>query len=103
MLIVTFDSEREGFISGASKVYGNHEVEVAPKNMIDIGNGDEIQFICDYYDYEGNYQDSYLLGEKMILGKNVEIANTDVGITNCRATYCFTDLYQQNYWTPAID
>ena len=103
LLLVTFDSDREGFIAGASKVYANNDVEVAPKNMIDIGNGDEIQFICDYYDYEGNYQDSYLLGEKMILGKSIEIANTDVGINNCRATYCFTDLYQQNYWTPAID
>jgi hypothetical protein len=69
--------------------------------MISVGSGDRLQFLCDYYDYDGIYRDSYLLGEPITLGSDVEIANTPVG-TNCSVTYRFTDLYQQNYWTPAL-
>ena len=32
-----------------------------------------------------------------------EIANTPIGNHPTRVTYCFTDYYQQRYWTPARD
>ena len=73
------------------------------KNLIQIGSGDRLQFICDFYDYNGNYRDSYKIGNPLVLGDEIEIANTPVGtLENCRVTFCFTDLYQQKYWTPAL-
>ena len=68
---------------------------------IQIGKGDQLQFLCDYYDYEGNYRDSYRLGDPVVLGEETEIANTPIGSHPVRVTYCFTDYYQQRYWTPA--
>ena len=57
----------------------------------------------DFYDYNGNYRDSYKIGNPLVLGDEVEIANTPVGtLENCRVTFCFTDLYQQKYWTPTL-
>ena len=103
LMIVLFSGEREGFIAGAEKIYANGETNVEAKNLIRVGKGDELQFICDYYDYQGNYSESYLLGKKMTLGDTVGLANTDIGIEKCRAAYCFTDLYQQNYWTPVME
>ena len=104
-LILNFDSERpEGYISGAIKVYKDNESDTQAKVMIDIGEGDRIQFLCDYYDYDGNYRDSYMLGDPVTLVRTVEIANTPIAKdrSRCRVTYCFTDIYQQNYWTPAV-
>ena len=73
------------------------------KNLIQIGSGDRLQFICDFYDYNGNYRDSYEICNPLVLGDEIEIANTPVGtLENCRVTFCFTDLYQQKYWTPAL-
>ena len=102
-LILLFDSERpEGYISGAQKVYNDGESDAQAKMLISIGRGDRIQFLCDYYDYEGNYRDSYKLGEPVTLGDSTEIANTPISSDKCRVTYRFTDLYQQHYWTPAV-
>ena len=101
-LILNFDSERPyGYIAGAIRYYDDTESDTQAKMMIDIGKGDTIQFICDYYDYDENYRDSYLLGQPITLGSNYEIENTPIG-KRCRITYRFTDYYQKNYWTPAL-
>ena len=101
-LILNFDDEQPyGYIAGAHAVYSEGETDAQAKMMIGIGEGDTLQFLCDYYDYEGNYRDSYKLGDPLVLGAEPVIANTPVGEKSCRVTYCFTDLYQQHYWTPA--
>lgn len=102
-LLLVFDSERpEGYIAGAQPVYQNGETETCAKTLINIGAGDKLDFLCDYYSYDGTYQNSYYLGETMILGTDIEISNTPVGEGACRVTWCFTDLYQNQYWTPAL-
>lgn len=104
-LILCFDNERPyGYIAGAQTVYEDGESDTQAKTMISVGSGDRVQFICDYYDYDGNYMDSYKLGKEMVLGDEVEIADTPVSsdLSRCRTTYCFTDIYRQRYWTPAV-
>ena len=103
-LMLLFDNEHPyGIIDGAEPVYAAGETQTVAKTLIQIGQGDKLQFICDYYDHEGNYQDSYLLGDPVILGAETEIANTPIGNHPVRVTYCFTDYYQQRYWTPVRD
>ena len=102
-LMLIFDNEHPyGYIAGAQKVYGSGETEVQAKNMIQVGKGDEVRFLCDYFDYEGNYQDTFQLGEALTLGDQVEITNTPLGNVQVDVTYCLTDLYQQQYWTPVF-
>ena len=99
-LILNFDNERPyGYIAGAQKVYQD-ETEQQSKGLISIGEGDRVQFVCDYYDYDGNYRDSYRLGQQITLGKEIDISNRPIGNGKCRVTYCFMDIYQQRYWTP---
>ena len=105
-LILNFDSERpEGYIAGALKVYSETETGQQSKELIAIGKGDQVQFVCDYYDYSGKYTDNYLLGKAITLGDTAEIANKAIedGKDKCKATYCFTDLYQKRYWTPVVE
>ena len=102
-LMLLFDNDHPyGVIDGAMPVYTAGETETQAKNLIQIGEGDVLQFLCDYYDYEGNYRDTYYLGDPVTLGAETEIANTPIGDHPCRVTYCFTDYYQQRYWTPAL-
>ena len=68
---------------------------------IDKEKGDKIQFVCDYYDYDGNYHDSYKLGNAFTLGETYLIGDAHFK-KNYRVTYCFTDIYQKRYWTPAL-
>ena len=102
-LILVFDMDNPyGYIAGAQQIYLNNETEAVAKTMIRIGKGDRIQLVCDFYDYDGNYKDSYYLGDSFILGDEVEIGNTYIDAERCRVTYCLTDFYQQHYWTPAV-
>ena len=102
-LMLVFDNENPyGYISGARPVYVEGETETVAKGLTEINIGDTLDFICDYYSYDGEYQDSYFLGEQMTVTENMEISNVDVGEGKVRVTFRFTDIYNQQYWTPAF-
>ena len=102
-LMLVFDNANPyGYIAGARPVYTEGETETVAKGMTEINVGDTLDFICDYYSYDGVYQDSYFLGEQMTVTENMEISNVDVGEGKVRVTYRFTDIYNQQYWTPAF-
>ena len=89
-----------GTLIGAQIVYPDETPDVEAKNLIGIGTGDKLTFLCDYYDYGMNYRDSYKLGKMITLGKEIDISNRPVDRSKCKVTYCFTDIYQKRYWTP---
>ena len=102
-LLVVFDGEHpRGAVTGARYVYLDGQTDTVAKSMTDLQQGDTLDFLCDYYSYDGVYQDSYYLGEPMTVSGAMELSNVDVGAGSVRMTYRFTDLYQQHYWTPAI-
>ena len=101
-LILTFDNDEPyGYIAGAQPVYSS-EVEVESKSTVELQEGDTIDFLCDYYSYSGEYQDSYKLGEQMTVSGDMEISNVDVGEGAVRLVYRFTDIYNQEYWSDAL-
>ncbi len=103
-LILQFDSERPyGYVAGAQKVYIGDESDTQAKTLISVGAGDTVQFICDYFDYDGNYRDTYCIGDPITLTKETEIANVPLAAdrSKYRITYSLTDIYNQNHWTPA--
>ena len=103
-LLVEFtDAEPYGKITGARTVYPGGETETVAKNMIALQAGDKLDFICDYYGYDGTYQDSFYLGESMTLtSDDVEIANISISDEKCLAMYKITDLYMQEYFTESF-
>ena len=102
-LLVVFDEENpRGTITGARAVYADGETETVAKSETELNEGDVIDFICDYYTYDGEYENSYFLGEAMTVTGDMEISNVYLGDGPKNIMYRFTDLYQQHYWTPAL-
>ena len=102
-LLLTFDNDHPyGYIAGARSVYAEGTTETVAKNVTELEPGDEIDFVCDYYAYDGTYQDSYLFGDAWTYRADAEISNVYIHADRANATYRFTDIYGQNYWTPAI-
>ncbi len=102
-LLLTFDNDHPyGYIAGARRVYKDGETETVAKSAGELAEGDAIDFVCDYYGYDGSYQDSYLFGEQWIYHAGAEISDVTIDASRVNATYRFTDVYGQNYWTPAI-
>ena len=103
-LILVFDNENPyGYIAGARTVYTEGETETVAKAMGELQVGDTLDFLCDYYSYDGEYMDSYYLGEQMTVTENMLISNVDVGEGNVKVTFRFTDIYNQQYWTEAFE
>ena len=102
-LMLVFDNENPyGYIAGARADYVEGETETVAKGMSQLQVGDTLDFLCDYYSYSGDYLDSYYLGEQMTVTEDMTISNVDVGDGDVKVTYRFTDIYNQQYWTPAI-
>jgi len=104
-LIVVFDDQTpEGYIAGARYDYRDGETETIAKSLGELQEGDTIDFLCDYYSYDGEYLDSYMLGDRLTVGESgPEISYVYVDKDAASATYRFTDLYQQNYWSPEMN
>ncbi len=103
-LILVFDNENpNGYIAGARIDYVDGETETIAKGMSALQPGDQLDFICDYYSYEGDYQNSYYLGETMTVEEKMTISNVDVGDGAVQVTWKFTDIYNQQYWTPVLE
>ena len=102
-LLVLFDAENpRGVITGARSVYLNGETDTVAKNFVELEQGDTLDFLCDYYGYDGSYENSYCLGDPLTVEGELALSNVDVGEGAVSLCYRFTDLYQQHYWTPAI-
>lgn len=102
-LILVFDNENpNGYIAGASTDYKNNETDTVPKSLTEINVGDRLDFLCDFYSYDGEYQDSYYLSEPVTVTDNMTISNVDVGDGEVKLMYRFTDIYNQEYWSESI-
>lgn len=103
-LILVFDTEHpDGYVAGAAYDYVDGETDTVAKNLTELQEGDQIDFLCDFYDYDGNYSARYNLGETMTVSGPMEdmvIENLPVGSGDVLASYLFTDLYGESYWTP---
>ncbi len=102
-LLLAFDDETPyGYVTGVRAVYGEGETETVAKSDSALQEGDTLEFLCDYYSYDGTYQDSYLLGDPLtVSGEDLTISDVPLE-GEVRATYRFTDLYQQSWWTPPL-
>ncbi len=103
-IIMVFDNDHpHGYIAGARYEYDNDDSPVEAKGITELKEGTSIQFLCDYYSYDGKYIDTYYLGEPVIYKNDILISNTDVGTGPVKITYRFTDIYNNEYWTDAIE
>ena len=103
-ILIRFDNDHpEGYISGARYIYEDENTETVAKNTIALSAGDELQFICDYYTYEGEYEDSYILGDTLVLSDDPVIGNIDLeNADKVSALYVFTDIYQQKHYSEVL-
>jgi len=102
-MIVEFTNEKPyGTVVGVRRVYKDGETETVAKTMDAVVPGDVIDFVCDYYSYDGEYLDSYMLGEQLIVEGELMISDVYVDAEAAELTYLFTDIYNQTYWTEPV-
>lgn len=101
-LNVVFDEENtEGAVTGAYPMYEDESIGVQAKGNIQIKAGDKIELLCDYYDLDGNYSDSYTLGKEFTVPQSgLSLTNLKLDAEEISATYRITDIYGNSFWIP---
>ena len=89
-------------VTGAYPLYDG-ETDTQAKGMVELQDGDVIQPLCDYYDYNGQFSDSYTLGESFTVQGSLTVANMRLDVRGVSVTWRLTDVYGNHYWTPAMD
>lgn len=102
LVVVFTDEEPYGSVAGVRRVYNDGETETAAKTMDTVVPGDVIDFVCDYYSYTGEYLDSYMLGEQLVVEDKLTISDVYIDADAANLTYRFTDIYNREYWTNPV-
>lgn len=102
-LVLEFTDENPyGSVVGVRRVYTEGETDTVAKTMDTVTDGDVIDFVCDYYSYDGEYLDSYMFGEQLVVDGELEISDVYIEEESANLTYLFTDIYQQEYWSQPV-
>ena len=103
-LVLIFNDEHpHGFVAGAQPVYLEGETETVARGLIELEDGMTIQCLCDFYSYDGDYEDSYPLGDPIEINGELRISDTYLGGSGQSLIfYRFTDLYGQHYWSEPL-
>lgn len=102
LILVFTDDMPYGEVAGARIQYAEEETDTLAKGLVEIQQGDTIDFLCDYYTYNQDFQDNYYLGEQITVDRELEISNIEIDDAAYQATYRLTDIYNNHYWTPAF-
>lgn len=101
LILLFTDEEPKGYIAGADPDYEEEVTETVARGLVELKDGDTIDFLCDYYSYDGEYQDSYYLGDPITVSGELTISDTYVEGDRI-AMYKFTDIYNQTYWSDPL-
>lgn len=102
-LLIVFDSDNEeGYVAGVRRVYDDGETETVAKSLEALKEGDVIDFVCDYYTYKGEYEDSYKIGDQIVYDGTLTVSDVRIDRSKCSAMYMITDIYEKEYFTPVI-
>ena len=103
-LLIVFDNAHpNGYIAGATTDYINGETETVAKGITSLEAGDKIDFMCDYYSYDGEYQNSYKFGNEFTYTGNHTIEDKTLPeARRASAMYRFSDIYNKEHWTEVM-
>lgn len=97
-LIVNYTNDNpDGEILGAQPLYEDNDIQA--KGLIEIKDGDELTFLCNYYTYDGKFVDEFQINDSLIVDGKLELYNVYLDNDYVYA-YCFKDIYGNNLWTP---
>ena len=102
-LILYWDEKNpDGKVLGAEPVNEPGSTALFAKGYTQIKKGDKIEFLVDYYDYYGNYDDSYVVGELVVADDELKISYEWVGDGECIVYYVLTDMFNNTYYTEPV-
>lgn len=100
-IMLQWDNENpDGFVLGY--LFDNGEISPVSKGYIPFKSGDYVQPVCDYYTYDGEFDDTYYFGDPFEISMDSRISYEDIGEGTVEVCFKLTDIYQNDYWTQVV-
>ncbi len=103
LILVFSDETPEGYVAGARYDYLSGQTDTVAKNLAELQEGDVIDFVCDYYTYDGRYENSYYLGDDSLTVSGPLTVTNEYIEGDLNVSYRLTDIYNQHYWTEPME
>ena len=114
-LIVEYSGEEEyGAIIGAEMVYDdlqtdgkmipyiNDQTALTDEETVCLKATDTIDFVCEFYDMNGNFSDVYPIGSRITVGDGLEVTDITVKADQILFGYELQDIYDSARRTPML-
>ena len=99
---ISFDENDKAEVLGYNVVYNK---PTCSRGCQAFNDGDKIEFIFDFYDYNGNLTESYIEDSSTITYSEDEGLNAKydyIGDLNTEICFLLTDIYNNEYWTEPV-
>jgi hypothetical protein len=97
----------DAYVAGYRLVESNSTIGsegTAGKGYLPFYQGDVIDFVCDYYTYDGTFEANYFFGERLTIGETLPVVSyEDVGGSPVLECYMLVDIYQNYSWTETVE
>ena len=103
-LMVYWDSERpNGYVKGY-RIAADEDstLTVANKNLAQLQDGDVLDFWCEYYTYDGEYEDWYYFGDSLVVDGELIVSYEELVDDPMDVCFYLKDIYNNSYWTETI-
>ncbi|MBR4342641.1 MAG: hypothetical protein IKP88_08045 [Lachnospiraceae bacterium] len=103
-IILYWDGAHDGngYIKGYRPASSADGPSQAERNVTSFIKGDKIQFTCDFYTYEGEYDDEYLLGGVVVGDSPLEVTYENIGDYDSLIYGHISDIYGNDYYTDFV-
>ena len=101
-ILVYWDDEHEGGYVTGYRTMSTGDIGVAERNLMQFEDGDTLDFFCDYYTYDGDYEASYYFGDTLTVVGELTVSYEEVGEYSTDICYYLEDIFRNEYWTETI-
>ncbi|MBQ0078800.1 MAG: hypothetical protein KBS66_02765, partial [Eubacterium sp.] len=105
-IYVRWNSENEnGVVLGYSKYKSEEEtLTVANKFFKQFEAGDTLDFYCDYYKNNGDFDDTYFVGDTLMVDDDgLTVSYEEMDPEGVEIGFKLVDKYMNEYWTEVLE
>ena len=100
-ILLYWDEDHDGgYVKGYRTASDNENgPSQAERNLTNFVKGDKIRFTCEFYTYDGDYDDSYYLGDEIVVNQPLVVTYEEIEGYDCLVYGHIRDLYGNDYYT----
>lgn len=103
IMIYWDERHTDGYVAGYRLYTGDENISVPQKGLKQFTNGDTLEFLCDYYTYDGDYEGTYSIGDTLTVNGEIEVGYEHIGDYTTVICYALTDIYNNVFTTELVE